>query len=122
MFGEPTWRRVGLLAVVGLLLASAGTTAALAQDDGGDDDTVQIASQDVAVSDAVVRIGDAHLRGPGLPDERIDERRYTLRDATVHVKGLNVQWDGTTYTFCRITVTFDDVGVTIHDVTLDDGA
>lgn len=114
-------RRIGLLVMIGLVLASAGATTALAGDHATEDDTVDVASQDIVVSDAVVRIGGAHLAGPGLPDERIEERTYTLRDATVDIDGLTVVWNDTTYEICHVSITVDDVGVTVHDVTLGDG-
>lgn len=122
MPGTPL-RRFALVALVGLLLIGAGATmvgGVQADGETSDDDTVKIASQDIVLSDATVTISDVDASGPGLPDEHIEHRTYTIDDATFTIDGLNVQWDGKTYNFCHVEITVDDVGVTLENVTLED--
>lgn len=122
MFNYLSSRGIAILVVALVLLTGAGTTAAFAAGAGGGaDDPVEIASQDVTIRDAVVTIDGAHLTGSGVDDQRVENRTYTVQEATMSVDGLTVVWNDTTYEICHIDITVDDVGLRIHNLRAGNG-
>ena len=105
------------VALATLLLATG--VAAASPADGGQD-TVRIVDEEFTVSDATITVSGTTISGPGLPDTRVEGGTYTL-DSTVHVEGLDITHDGTTYVLCDATVHVEDVGVHLEDVTLSSG-
>lgn len=115
-------RRLATVLLAGLLLVSVGTVGALAsQDATADDDEVRIVDKDITISDATVTISDTSVSGPGLPNEDIDHREYTVEESTLEFDGVHVQFQGTEYVFCNIKVNVDNVGVVLENVTVNGG-
>lgn len=113
----PQTRRLTILLLTGVILVSAGTGGALAQQDSTTaDDEVRIVDHDITISDATVTLSDAILSGSGSSDTQIDHRKYTIKEATLEFNGVHVNFQGTEYVFCDITVTVDNVGLVLEDV------
>lgn len=108
-----------LLTVVLVSLLFTTGVAAAAPANGGHD-TVRIVDEEVTIDDAVVTVSDTSITGPGLADTHVEDRTYAI-DTTVHVDGLDVTFDGTTYVICDVTIHVNDAGVNLQDVTLSDG-
>lgn len=125
-------RNVASVALAVMLVATAfagvGAIGAAAQSDeaGADEsneetrDEVRIVDKDIEISDGLLTISDTTLKGPGLGEKHIEDRKYTI-DSELRFDGFHVDYDGTRYTFCRITVTVEDVGIHLQDVTLTEG-
>lgn len=102
---------VGLLANVGVLgLAAAGDQS---QDDS---DVERIGHQDITITDVDATVGGAQIGGEGLPEVHIQERTYTIQDATLATDGITLTHNGQTYEICSVDITVDDVSVTLQDV------
>ena len=111
------------IVLVGTALVGAGAIGAVggeqsAESDG--DDEVRIVDQHLEINDGLLTIDDTTIEGPGLGERHIEERTYTI-DSTLNFDGFHVNYDGTRYTFCRITVEINDVGVKLENVTLTEG-
>lgn len=113
-------RTLALVLVGSLVLVGVGATGAFAQDAGEQNDEVRIVDEEITIADGTITISDTTLNGPGLPDEHIEERRYTLEESTVQFDGFHVTFQGTEYTFCRITINVEEVGLLLEDVQLND--
>lgn len=112
--------RVALVVLV-LLTAGTGTAVATADDAGSNErvnDEVRIGDQELTVSDAEITVSDTTVSGPGVPDEAIEDRRYTI-DTRVGIDGLQLTYDGTRYVVGDVTITIEDVGVRVTDTTLE---
>lgn len=126
----PSWAAIGFVA--GLLLLSIGAPTALAADGQAqadarasaeaetDSDVVELGSHDVRIEDATVHVEDVHVTADGVPDRSVDEAAFTL-DGETTIDGATVTVDGQTYQIGRVTLTFDEVGVTVEDVSIGDG-
>lgn len=101
-----------------VLVAGASTVAATSSGDQAVDEEVRIVDEEVTISDAVVTVSDTTITGPFDSDGEIEDQRYTV-DSTVRLDGLHVTYDGTRYTFCRIVVHVEDVGLHVQDVNVE---
>lgn len=81
---------------------------------------VRIVDEEIVIADGIVTIADTTLKGPGLEEQHIEDRTYTV-DSTVKFDGFHLTHDGTHYTICRITVHVQDIGIHLQNVTLTDG-
>lgn len=116
-------RAVLAILLVGTALVGAGAIGAVGGEqpaEADDRDEVRIVDQHVEIDDGLLTIDDTTIAGPGLGERHIEERTYTV-DSTLHFDGFHVNYDGTRYTFCRITVDIHDVGVKLENVTLTGG-
>lgn len=114
-------RRLATLLLAGLVLVGAGTGGALAQQDTTTaDDEVRIVDEEITISDATVTVSDTSVSGPGMSDTQIDHRKYTVEESHLAFNGVHVNFRGTEYVFCDITVTVDNVGLVLDDVTLNE--
>lgn len=123
--------RLASVALAVMLVSTAfvgvGAIGAVAQsdqaaDESNDDaqDEVHILDKDIEISDGLLTIEDTTIEGPGVGERHIEDRKYTI-DSTLHFDGFHVDYDGTQYTICRVTVDVEDVGVHLQDVTLTEG-
>lgn len=117
-------KRVVLLAMLGmLLLAGVAATGAVARSaDQSAGKTVQIGRQNVAIHDLTVTVSDLHINGTDLPSKSIDDASYTVDRSTIRTNGFSIEYQGTTYKFCPITVSVDDVGLRLHDLSIGSGS
>lgn len=112
------------IALVGTAFVGVGAIGAVGAEgaegsaDGGDE--VRIVDEHVKIDDGLLTIDDTTIRGPGLGERHIEDRKYTV-DSTLSFDGFHLNYDGTRYTFCRITVDIENVGVHLEDVTLTEG-
>lgn len=110
-------------ALVGTAFVGVGAIGAVGADqaeDSDDRDEVRIVDEHVEIDGGLLTIDDTTIEGPGLGERHIEDRKYTV-DSTLSFDGFHVNYDGTEYTFCRITVEFNDVGVHLENVTLTEG-
>jgi hypothetical protein len=118
---RPTTSQAVTALLAGLLLLSIGSTTALASADADataeDGDVVELGSHDVHLADTTLHVEDLHLRGDGLPQKSVDEADVTL-DGETTIDGVTVTLNGQTYQVGRVTVTLDDVGVSVEDVSI----
>ena len=126
-FGEATMNTAKLasvalaIALVGTAFVGAGAIGAVGADQAEEsDDEVRIVDEHVEINDGLLTIDDTTIEGPGLGERHIEDRKYTI-DSTMSFDGFHVNYDGTEYTFCRITVELNDVGVQLENVTLTEG-
>lgn len=84
------------------------------------DKEVRIVDEEIVIADGVLTITDTTLKGPGLGEQHIEDRKYTV-DSTVRFDGFHLTHDGTHYTICRVTVHIEDIGVRLQNVTLTEG-
>lgn len=96
-------------------LLFGGGAAAFAS--GSTDDVTRIGSQQITISDATMTVSDTTISGAGLPDATIEERTVHIEKSTTTIRGLQLSIDGQTYEFGRMTVTVEDVGVKLENVT-----
>ncbi len=115
--------------LVSILLISGGSTVALAdgQSSGDSSETAsdavhEIGSQEITIQDATITISDTTVKGPGLPDATIEERNYTVAESTTTIEGLTLSINGETYEICRITISVEEVGLTLENVELSNGS
>lgn len=85
-----------------------------------DDREVRILDREIHIADGTVTIADTTLRGPGLGEQHIDQREYTL-DSTVKFDGFHLAHDGTHYTICPVHIYIQDIGIRLQNVTLTEG-
>lgn len=115
-------RRLTTALLAGLLLVSIGSVGALGgQQDATNGDEVRIVDEEITISEATVTISDTSVSGPGLPQEDVDHREYTVEQSTLEFDGVHVKFQGTEYVFCNITVNVEDVGLVLDDVTVNGG-
>lgn len=118
---------VSSVLLVGTLGAAAGTDSVFdgdAPDESAtapEDEITEIGRQDITVRDLVVTVSDTHVRGTGLPNESIDEATYTVEDSVITTNGFLVTYQDETYRICPITVTVDDVGLELRNVSVGEG-
>lgn len=105
---------------VGAIGAAAQSDDAAADESSEERDEVRIVDKDIEISDGLLTISDTTLQGPGLGEKHIEDRKYTV-DSKLQFDGFHVDYDGTRYTFCKISVTVEDVGIHLQDVTLTEG-
>lgn len=112
--------------LVSTAFVGAGAVGVAAQSDETADesddarDEVHILDKDVEISDGLLTIEDTTIEGPGVGERHIEDRKYTV-DSTLSFDGFHIDYDGTRYTICRVTVDIEDVGVHLKDVTLTEG-
>lgn len=111
-------QRVLVALAVGLLALSAGSMVAAAGDETHPDNEVRIVDEEIVISDATFHIKDTTFTGPGLEHRHIEDRTYTLEESTVTIIGLHIDFNGTRYTICNVTLTIEDIGVHLQDVTI----
>jgi hypothetical protein len=122
----PTKLASAVLAVmlVGTAFVGIGAIGAVgadqAEEPDDERDEVRIVDKHVEINDGLLTIDDTTIEGPGLGERHIEDREYTI-DSTLRFDGVHLNYDGTQYTFCRITVDINDVGVHLQDVTLTEG-
>lgn len=106
----------------GLVLLAGGTVGVTAQSTAGDEtastDAIEIGDQDIVIEDATVHITDTHLTGPGLPEKSIDEATFTVENSTVSTGGFVVTINGQDISVGHLSLTVDDVGVTLENVSM----
>ncbi|MFC6960738.1 hypothetical protein [Halocatena marina] len=109
--------------VVIIVLVTLGTVGVVAGDgtehSSTDSEVKQIGSQEIEISDVHVTVSDVHLSGSDLPSVHIEERTYTVHDASMVIDGLTITHNGQTYEVCSISIVMDDVSVTVEDVHVD---
>lgn len=112
------------IALVGTAFVGVGAIGAVGAEEAGESDDghdeVRIVDEHVEIDGGLLTIDDTTIDGPGLGDHHIEDRKYTV-DSTLSFDGFHVNYDGTEYTFCRITVEFNDVGVHLENVTVNGG-
>lgn len=108
---------IATVLVLGMGAFAVAGPAAAATDDDEEPDR-KIATIDLEISDEEFTIDDVHLSGPGLPDEQIDERTYTLEKTTIQNDGLTFTLNDTKYQVCELDIVIDDVSFSFQDVTL----
>ncbi|QLD89537.1 hypothetical protein HWV07_11040 [Natronomonas salina] len=109
------------IALVGTAFVGVGAIGAVGADQAEEsDDEVRIVDEHVEINDGLLTIDDTTIEGPGLGERHIEDRKYTI-DSTMSFDGFHVNYDGTEYTFCRITVELNDIGVQLENVTLTEG-
>ena len=110
--------------LVGTAFVGVGAIGAVGADqteESDDDrDEVRIVDKHVEIDGGLLTIDDTTIEGPGLGERHIEDRKYTI-DSTLSFDGFHVNYDGTQYTFCRITVEINDVGVHLENVRLTEG-
>lgn len=107
--------------LVGTVFVGTAAMGVAAQDPADEDrDEVRIVDEEVTIADGLLTISDTQVDGPGLGDHHFEDETYTV-DSTLQFDGFHVTWDGTDYTFCKITVHIEDVGVHLQNVTVNDG-
>ncbi len=113
-------KRAVLFAMLGvILLTGVATTGAFAQStDRTGGKTVQIGRQNLAIHDLTVTIADLHVHGTDLPSKSISDASYTVHQSTIQTNGFSIDYQGTTYRFCPITVSVDNVGLRLHDLSI----
>lgn len=115
---------VSSVLLVGTLGAAADTQsvsdgyASDASATATDDDITEVGRQDITVRDLRVTVSDTHIRGTGLPSESIDEATYTVGNSVITTNGFLVTYQDETYRICPITITVDDVGLELEDVSI----
>jgi len=113
-----------VLAISILLVGTVAVGGGLAQPTGDDArtsaDEVRIVDEEIVIDDGTLTISDTTIRGPGLGEHHIEDRTYAV-DSTLRFDGFHVTYDGTEYTFCRITVHLEDIGVHLQDVHITEG-
>lgn len=102
--------------LVGLVALSAGPAIGAAA--GGDDasEEVRIIDEEITIADGTVTIEDTTLEGTAFPDRHVEHERITVEESTIRFDGFHVTYGDTRYTFCRIVVHVDDVGLILDDV------
>ena len=70
----------------------------------------------IQISDGTVQIQDAHLSGPGLPTTSIEHRAFTVDSSTIHIDGVTLTIDGHTQTIGQTSITVDNIGIVLKDV------
>ncbi|AGB38748.1 hypothetical protein [Natronococcus occultus] len=103
----------GIALVLAISLLSMGAVAG-----GQSADVTQISSIDFTVEDRHASIEDVELSGPGLPSIDIDERTFELDSAEIQTDGFLVEFGETTYEICSVDIQFDDVTLTVSDVSI----
>ncbi len=111
-------RRFTVVVIIGLLFLGVGSTAAVAASGNAETDVKEIGSQDISISDTTLTVSDVHVSGSDLPSKSIDEKRYTIDDASFTLRGLTVTYQDQTYEICRITLTIDDVGIVLENISI----
>lgn len=102
-------------------LALVVILAALALPVGAQTDSTSETEPPIVIDLGDVTISDLDLRGPGLPDEHIDERTYSIGDFDVEIDGISVTADETDYRFGHVSIDVEPFDVIVEDVTLDSG-
>ncbi|WP_254546222.1 hypothetical protein [Halomarina pelagica] len=116
-------RRAVLVLLALLLIASSAPANALAgTDDARDDRSVAVGPQNFELRDLTVTVADVHVEGTGLPDRSIDRASYTVDDATVSTDGFVVVYQDTSYRIGAISVTVDNVGLQVENVSISDAS
>ncbi len=107
-----------LLALV--LLAGAMPASALGHPGDARDEAVTIGPQNLELRDVTVTVSDTHIRGTGLPESSVDHASYTVDDATVSTDGFVVVYQDTPYRIGAISLTVDNVGLQLENVSVSD--
>ena len=94
-------------------LASGGENASASESE-----VVDVGYQKITISDLLVTISDTHVEGTGLPNESADEASYTVDNTVISTDGFRVTYQETTYRICAVTITLDDVGLELQDVSV----
>lgn len=118
---RPTTSQATVALLAGLVLLSIGSTTALATSGSTGEDPVQVGSHDIVIADANVHIQDVHVTGDGVPEKSIDEAAVTV-DGETTIDGFTITVDGQPYQVGQINLVFDDVGVTVEDVSTGEAA
>lgn len=106
----------GVLALV-VLFAGVGAVTGATSGDTEPEREVRYVDEEVTV-DGLITVSDTTIRGPFDDDQHVEERRYAV-DATVRFDGVHVTHEDTRYTFCRVVVHVEDLGVLFENVTLE---
>jgi len=86
-----------------------------------DGDLVDVGARDAVIDLGDVTIADLDLDGPGLPDEHIDERTYSVGDFDVSIDGIEFTLGDTHYRVGHVTIDVEPFDVILEDVTLGNG-
>lgn len=106
----------GVLALV-VLFAGVGAVTGATSGDTEPEREVRYVDEEVTI-DGLITVSDTTIRGPFDADQHVDERKYTV-DSTVRFDGFHLTHDDTRYTFCRVVVHVEDLGVLVENVTLE---
>lgn len=79
-------------------------------------DVTQIGHQEIEITDEHVTVSGVHVSGSDLPTVDINERTYTVHDASLKTDGLTIAYNGQSYQICSMSIVLDDVSVTFEDV------
>lgn len=109
-------RHLLTLLVLGILVVSAGSMTTAAAGNGDASEEVRIVDVEFTIGDGIVTVQDTTIEGSVVPDSHVDHERVTVEESTVRFDGFHLEHDGTTYTFSRIVVHVDDVGLVLDDV------
>lgn len=111
-----------VVARVGIGQANANVnTGANGNGDGDADadanaDVKQIGQQEIKITDEHVTVSGVDVNGSNLPTVDIDERTYTVHDASLKTDGLTIAYNGQSYQICSMSIVLDDVSVTFENV------
>jgi len=89
--------------------------------DNGDGAVTDVGAQDVAIDLGDVTISDFALDGPGLPDEHVDGRTYSVGDFDSEIDGAEFTIGETDYRVGHVTIDVEPFDVTFENVTLGNG-
>lgn len=116
-----SWRAL-VAGIAGMFLLAGASAAVAAQGTAGGPsstaDVVDLGTHDIVISDVMVRLSDAHITGPGLPEKSIDGATYSIDRSSVSTDGVAVTVNDRTYRVGSVSVTVDDVGVTLENVSI----
>lgn len=114
-------RRTSAAAIIGLLALSVATPGVLAHPVDTSAASDEPESRHVTISDLVITVEDTHIEGANLPNKSIDEASYVIEEASISTDGFTVTFQGEPHRIGAITVTIDDVGIQLRNVSISGG-
>lgn len=107
-----------------LVLVTLGATSVVAGagvGDGasaasGDTEAKQIGQVHFEISNEQMTVSDIHVSGSGLPSMDIQERTYTVHNASLMTDGFTVTLNGQDYEFGSVSIVVEDVSLTVENV------
>ena len=109
---------IALLVTSVSAVGTLGVATAANSPSGGENEVVDIGYQKIAINDLLVMVSDTHVEGTGLPNKSVDEASYTVDHSVISTDGFRVTYQETTYRICGVTVTIDNVGLELQNVSV----